>query len=728
MNNMMIKSLRHTLACTIAAAAVSVGFMACSDETFMMQDTTAPADGYKVSIQASIGSGDTRAIDYNSETGGYDATFETSDKIYVYNSTKDANAQDENYLQPDADGKNAHLKGSLTFYGYDDDNNRVRITPSVGDELVLMYNSSSFSYDNMSGGGVKDFAEAKVTITSISNGAITTTPATFRNSQSIFKINFTGLDNSVKIKSVVISSQNKKLCRSYYPDDQRNYYGNVSYTYADGGTADHEQTFMLRFDNNPSDVVNFLILGSDGKLYKGSKPVSNGLANSRYYEAEVEMTYFGEAMKLTNTTTGQAVEVTNYVVTLNSKEAAYTLENIGEGYSFYWNGGNNTFTLKNVSLSNESTIFAIQPDYKDRDNTKEHKLKLEGENTMISNASPFRISNDCSLVITAAENSKLNVEGNGGIFLNSNSTLVLQSGEVSVSDQIDLGSNNPILKIEGGILTSNEIKISPNMTSSCVISGSGKFRVLTSKVNFPKEIIKPALGHILKETQEGNYTVWSVTEAPYEEPKNLSAASASDIGKIIGSDGKVYMPLWVPENVTPIGMIASITSTGHGLATAMKEVEAIRSEGNTSWGVSRFSWDASGRDNAGKTATEIFNEWKVNHNVNFGTWRIPSKDDFSTIILGCKTNGDATEANDHGMIANGLYQKFVDAGTLNPNGDLSCWTSTEDTFVQDNITYNNMRAMSLKKEDNDYKAYLNLSISRSSEGYCILPVLEFSAN
>ena len=39
-----------------------------------------------------------------------------------------------------------------------------------------------------------------------------------------------------------------------------------------------------------------------------------------------------------------------------------------------------------------------------------------------------------------------------------------------------------------------------------------------------------------------------------------------------------------------------------------------------------------------------------------------------------------------------------------------------------------MRAMSLKKEDNDYKAYLNLSISRSSEGYCILPVLEFSAN
>ena len=724
MNNMMIKSLRHTLACTIAAAAVSVGFMACSDETFMMQDTTAPADGYKVSIQASIGSGDTRAIDYNSETGGYDATFETSDKIYVYNSTKDANAQDENYytmyLQPDADGKNAHLKGSLTFYGYDDDYNRVRITPSVGDELVLMYNSSSFSYDNMSGGGVKDFAEAKVTITSISNGAITTTPATFRNSQSIFKINFTGLDNSVKIKSVVISSQNKKLCRSYDPDDQRNYYGNVSYTYADGGTADHEQTFMLRFDNNPSDVVNFLILGSDGKLYKGSKPVSNGLANSRYYEAEVEMTYFGEAMKLTNTTTGQAVEVTNYV-TLNSKEAAYTLENIGEGYSFNWNGGNNTFTLKNVSLSNESTIFAIQTDYKDRDNTKEHKLKLEGENTMISNASPFRIINDCSLVITAAENSKLNVEGNGRIILNSNSTLVLQSGEVSVSDQIDLAGNSSILKIEGGILTSN--KISANMTCSCVISGSGKFRVLTSNVNSSKEIIKPALGHILKETQEGNYTVWSVTEAPYEEPKNLSAASASDIGKIIGSDGKVYMPLWVPENVTPIGMIASITSTGHGLATAMKEVEAIRSEGNTS-----FSWDASGRNNAGKTATEIFNEWKVNHNVNFGTWRIPSKDDFSTIILGCKTNGDATEANDNGMTANGLYQKFVDAGTLNPNGVLWCWTSTEDTFVQDNITYNNMRAMSLKKEDNDYKAYLNLSISRSSEGYYILPVLEFSAN
>ena len=74
MNNNIIKSLRRTLLCTVAAAAVTIGFTACADEAFTTQNTTAPANGYQVIIPSNMGGGDTRAIAYNSETGGYDET------------------------------------------------------------------------------------------------------------------------------------------------------------------------------------------------------------------------------------------------------------------------------------------------------------------------------------------------------------------------------------------------------------------------------------------------------------------------------------------------------------------------------------------------------------------------------------------------------------------------------------------------------------------------------
>ena len=150
MNNNIIKSLRCTLLNTVAAAVVSIGFTACADEMFETQNSTAPTNSYKISIPASIGGGDTRAIAYNSQTDGYDATFETTDKIYVYNLTKDAGGakKDEygswniTYLYPDANGKKANLGRSWPLpwnqqtWSYIEE-----ITPEVGDELMLFYNS-----------------------------------------------------------------------------------------------------------------------------------------------------------------------------------------------------------------------------------------------------------------------------------------------------------------------------------------------------------------------------------------------------------------------------------------------------------------------------------------------------------------------------------------------------------------------------------------------------------
>ena len=44
MNNNIIKSLRRSLFCTVAAAVVTIGFTACADDSLVTQNTPAPAN------------------------------------------------------------------------------------------------------------------------------------------------------------------------------------------------------------------------------------------------------------------------------------------------------------------------------------------------------------------------------------------------------------------------------------------------------------------------------------------------------------------------------------------------------------------------------------------------------------------------------------------------------------------------------------------------------------
>ena len=294
MNNNIIKRLRRTLLCTVAAAAVAIGFTACADETLTTQNTTAPVNGngYKFSIPANMGGGGTRAIAYNSETGGYDATFETTEMIFVFDITQGAvSAKKEMdwvqncYLYPDANAKTANLVGELSFTQYDRESGNYgdAIAPAEGDELILFYNNDNdvFRYNynandyylNNSG----DYALATVKITSIGeDGVIKTEPAYFENLQSIYKINFTGIGSNVKIRNINIQSEKNQLVRNYFAFSKEwpEEFGVVSYTYEGEGTDQHELTFMLRYSDNPDyyensdnpstsgDVFSFTALGN----------------------------------------------------------------------------------------------------------------------------------------------------------------------------------------------------------------------------------------------------------------------------------------------------------------------------------------------------------------------------------------------------------------------------------------------------------------------------------
>ena len=660
MNNNILKSLRQAMLSTAAAAVVSIGFMACSNETFMTQKAAAPADGYQVCIPANIGSGDTRAISYNSETGGYDATFETTDEIGAFHISR--NGFCSKCLKPDGNRKTANLVGKLYF---------GETAPSVGDELLLFYKNDApylnYSHDFTSDNSDIEYAVAKVKIESINGDQMTLSAATFYNPQSLFKINFTGINSDVKIKKMTIASEQGKLVNQYEPSrsDRQDFFSNVVYTYKDGGTAQRELTFMLRFGidpyrqpSEPGDVITFNALGSDGHTYIGTRTVTNDLENGKYYHADVAMTDIGLALTLTNNTTGESVEINDWTQ-IQSKDAAYTLKNTGYNASFGWFGGNNTLTLNGVTINNSNRDFLhVQTDSNDPDNTKDHYLVLDGENTMnissSNNAPPaLSVSENSTLTISAASSGgKLAINNAQGIniHMSDNAKIVLESGELIFNGWI--GYNN---------------------TSSFVITNKGKLRCKNEE-----SIVKAGSGFILNTAKEGDYTVYTVTAAdPYENPKTLSSATTDDIGKIIGSDGNIHVPNWdLPAGVSPVAMIANISSNGHGLALALDKVK-VRHDIDHGWYYDEsFTWNSAGENNKGKTATEIFDDWKANNNVTFGTWRFATAADWQQMVLSCRIDGDATEVGDD-MVAEGLVAILKQAGLFRDS--FECWTGEFDT-------------------------------------------------
>jgi hypothetical protein len=518
MNNNIIKSLRQTLLCTVAAASVSIGFMACSsDETFVTQNATAtaPAQAYRVIVPANMGVGETRAIVYNDETKCYDALFETNSQINLFNVTKQAwsgKLTDENgvqgvYLYPDANAKTANLIGELSFYKWDGEKmTDVTVVPEVGDTLMLFYDKeyggSSISYNrNFSYGDSEiEYAVATVKITSIEDGVIKTSNAFFEHPQSIYKINFTGIGSGVKIKKVNIESEQNKLVRYYYPlDDNRwaNSFGPVTYNYEGEGRDPQEQTFMLRFANNSysetsgsGDVITFRALASDGHYYSGNKTVTNDLDNGLYYLADVTVKDAGLALTLTNNTTGEKAEIGEWNA-ISTKDASYTLENLGFDNLFEWYGGSQTLTLKGVTINNIRGCLSVFTNSGDLENTSVHNLVLDGENTL------YR-SESYSQAMTVYENSTLHIsEASSGGMLTVNSTAM------------GIRKNAKVI-LESGVVTING-SLEGYDDSSFIISKGGKLRIANNSY-IREGLIKAADGYVLLLSQEGGYTVYTVTE------------------------------------------------------------------------------------------------------------------------------------------------------------------------------------------------------------------------
>ena len=193
-------------------------------------------------------------------------------------------------------------------------------------------------------------------------------------------------------------------------------------------------------------------------------------------------------MVLTNNTTEESVVLSNQWTSISTKKYGYTATNTAINTSLSWYGGDQALTLKNVLVNsnNYSAFIEAVCDYDDPDNTKVHKLVLDGVNTLNTG---LRIGNsynssgsDCSLIVSALSGGKLDITS-GGIYLGTNATMTIESGEVSV-DILHRGEN-----------------------CSVILSGDAKLRVGGGSYDF----IKAADGYVLNSTTDGEYTVYTVT-------------------------------------------------------------------------------------------------------------------------------------------------------------------------------------------------------------------------
>ena len=164
--------------------------------------------------------------------------------------------------------------------------------------------------------------------------------------------------------------------------------------------------------------------------------------------------------------------------------------------------------------------------------------------------------------------------------------------------------------------------------------------------------------------------VYNVTKTQAAAAKTLAEATAGDIGKIAGKDGKIYATKADAEAVATGNAVAMIAYVGtasdcaHGLAIALEDVSN-----------EQLTWNNSGNNNESKTAAEWCSAWNTSKAVTGGTWRLPSISDWQYMFIGCGASESYSD-NPIQMSYSGLAFKLTTAqGDALPVND-DYWSST----------------------------------------------------
>ena len=186
-------------------------------------------------------------------------------------------------------------------------------------------------------------------------------------------------------------------------------------------------------------------------------------------------------------------------------------------------------------------------------------------------------------------------------------------------------------------------------------------------------------------------SVKAVVKAGVFAAKTLAEATAEDIGKIAGADGKIYATKADAEAVATGNAVAMIAYIGtasdctHGLAIALADESGTKNYG------------AAGTACSGKAA------------VTGGTWRLPSIKDWQYMFIGCGASGSYSD-NPSSMSYTGLKDKLATAQGYALQAGIY-WSSTEEPGDLAWYVYFYGSTANFSYEDENYDYYVRACLA-----------------
>ena len=158
--------------------------------------------------------------------------------------------------------------------------------------------------------------------------------------------------------------------------------------------------------------------------------------------------------------------------------------------------------------------------------------------------------------------------------------------------------------------------------------------------------------------------------------KLLSAATTSDVGKVVCADGHLRdAKTAVPAGGTAVGILGKVTETGHGLILALKDATA--QTGNTIINVWNSTTDFAGTtlkvlpDNAARGSLTSYTTLGT---TAVSDWAVAQKSDYEAIF----TNLGSTTIDSDGTVYDANVNAYITTGVGGTALDGYYWSATED--------------------------------------------------
>lgn len=325
-------------------------------------------------------------------------TFETTEKIYVYNVTRNAmNSDESNYLSPSDisdDGKTCTLTGSLTG------------TIAAGDQIKLLYNMNyfttsgaeycSFDYKNQGDDIIDGGISGELTVSSAGDGnLVTTESAEIEPCQSQFRFKFVDDgNNAINVSKIQIDGYS--IAGYYSPMKSSYQYENFQVIKSlSAATTGYVNVSAYIVDKYKTSRLTFTVTDDKGDTYKGEKNApTSGFANGKYYFNAAPIRLAKQAQRVIPTITWTSVYKNKYVTepTIEEGNDYYIVygPEVNDNYTnfaFTISGNSNGIWFSLANTGGTVTLSGVNATYEDNHeylncNSYDLTLDIQGKNTI----------------------------------------------------------------------------------------------------------------------------------------------------------------------------------------------------------------------------------------------------------------------------------------------------------------------------------------------------------